>query len=209
MPRRKIVAASQGFTLVELLVALTLMALMSLILFGGVRFGIRAWEAGGAHIDDASRIETVQSLLRRTISRARFPSQPATAPRFPVFEGSADQLSFIAPLPAHRGIGGSYLFRLATRTENGRTDLLLAWQVFRPDGYAGKANLRDEQTALLKDITAIELSYYGSPGPEDPIQWWSSWEGAYGRPAMVRLRMEFPTGDRRRWPDLIIRVPGF
>ena len=33
-----------GFTLVELLVATTLLALLSVVLFGGLRFGARAWE---------------------------------------------------------------------------------------------------------------------------------------------------------------------
>ena len=33
-----------GFTLIELLVALTLLGLISVVLFGGLRFGTRAWE---------------------------------------------------------------------------------------------------------------------------------------------------------------------
>ena len=36
-----------GFTLVELLVGLSLLGLISLLLFGGLRFGLRTWEAGG------------------------------------------------------------------------------------------------------------------------------------------------------------------
>ncbi len=34
-----------GFTLVELLVAMTLLAFLSITLFGGLRFGARSWEA--------------------------------------------------------------------------------------------------------------------------------------------------------------------
>ena len=33
-----------GFTLIELLVTLTLVGLISLVLFGGLRFGTRAWD---------------------------------------------------------------------------------------------------------------------------------------------------------------------
>lgn len=198
--------ASQGFTLIELLVALTLMALLSVILFGGLRFGMRAWEAGGDRIEQASRIEAVQSLLRRELSQARLPPRAADAPPFPVFAGSADQLTFVAPLPAHRGIGGSYLFRLSTHEHHGQVDLVLAWQVYRPEGITENSALPWEATTLLGDIAAIELSYFGAAGPEQPMQWWSAWDGTNGRPRMMRMRMEFPPDDTRRWPDLIIRV---
>lgn len=207
MRRQQPPAASQGFTLVELLVALTLMALLSVLLSGGLRFGMRVWEAGGDHIEQAGRIETVQSLLRRQVSQARLPPLANDAAPVATFLGTSDQLTFVAPLPAHRGIGGSYLFRLSAPTHDGRKDLSLAWRIYRPDPYADSSPSEDE-TTLLKDIAEIEFSYYGARGPEQPIQWWDGWDGGNGRPILVRLRVEFPPGDQRRWPDLIIRVLG-
>lgn len=198
-------ASSQGFTLIELLVALTLMALLSIVLFGGLRFGVRAWEGGGDHIEQAHRIEAVQSLLRRGISQARLPPQAADAAPFPAFDGSSDRLTFVAPLPAHRGIGGSYLFRLSTQEHDGRSDLILTWQIYRPDGGLAPP---EEATTMLENIAAIELSYYGAVGPEQPMQWRDAWDSTNGIPRMVRMRVEFPSSEARRWPDLIIRVSG-
>lgn len=205
---RRCEPAAQGFTLIELLVALTLMGLLSVILFGGLRFGVRAWEGGGSHIEQASRIETVQSLLRREVSQARVPSRAADAAPFPTFAGNPDRLTFVAPLPVHRGVGGSYLFRLSTQERDGRSDLVLTWHVYRPEGYMGTSAPHEETTTLLEEIAAIELSYYGAAGPEQPMQWWNAWDNANGRPRLVRVRVEFLPGDTRRWPDLVIRVPG-
>ena len=197
-----------GFTLIELLVGLTLMALISVILFGGLRFGVRAWETGGERIEQVSRVEMVQNLLRRQVSQARRLPQAADAGSVAPFVGEAESLVFIAPLPVHRGIGGSYLFRLTRRESDGRSDLALAWQLYRPELLTGGLAEPDEEATLLEDIVGVELAYYGAVDQGQPMQWWDTWDGARGMPQLVRLRIEFPPGDQRRWPDLIIRILG-
>ena len=57
----------RGFTLVELLVVMTLLGLIATALFGGLRFGVRAWESGGARSAAFAEIEIAQSLLRRLL----------------------------------------------------------------------------------------------------------------------------------------------
>lgn len=208
MRQRPLLAGGQGFTLIELLVALTLMALMSVILFGGLRFGIRAWEAGGNHVDQVSRVEIAQSLLRRELSQARLPPQEANAGPVASFVGEPGSLVFVAPLPAHRGIGGSYLFRLSQSEYDGRSNLTLAWRLYRPELLASDASVFKDGTTLLEDIAGIELSYFGAPDPERAPQWWGTWDGINGAPQLVRVRVELPPGDSRRWPDLIVRVVG-
>ena len=208
MRRRAHPVAAEGFTLIELLVALTLMAMLSVILFGGLRFGIRAWETGGRNLEEAGRIEAVQSLLRRELTQARFLPQKNNAGPVAPFKGDASSLVFIAPLPNHGDLGGSYLFRLALRENQGRSDLTLAWRLYRPELLVSDHQIFDDGTVLVGNIASIELSYYGSPGPQLPFQWWDKWDGSSGRPQLIRLRMEFSPGDRRRWPDLIIRVIG-
>lgn len=206
--RHPSLAGAQGFTLIELLVALTLTGLLSVILFGGLRFGVRAWEAGGDHVDRVSRIEVVQSLLRRQLAQTRLPPLEANASGAAVFVGEPGRLFFVASLPAHHGIGGSYMFRLGDSEHDGRSDLTLAWRLYRPELLASDAPVLEDGTTLLEDITGIELSYFGAPDPERAPQWWAAWDGVNGAPQLVRVRVEFPPGDSRRWPDLIVRVIG-
>lgn len=192
-----------------MLVAISLMALLSVILFGGLRFGMRAWEVGSDHIDRPTRIERVQTLLRREIGQALRPTPATIGDPVPTFFGDPETLTFVAPLPAHRGIAGPHLFNLARQESDGRGDLVLTWTLFRPERVAREIVPEEgAQSVLIENVAAVELSYYGALDEQRPPEWQSVWGGVDRRPRLVRLHVEFPPGDPRRWPDLIVRVVG-
>lgn len=202
-------STSLGFTLVELLVGLTLVALISVALMGGLRFGIRAWETGSDRLDQFSRIEVVQNLLRRELAQATLPRIPvdqAVIP--PAFRGNPGELQFLAPLPVHFAEGGLRIFRLEARPRGLRYDLVLSWRMYRPEILLSEAYEAEEETVLLEELSGIELSYFGALAKDQPPEWLSDWPAELGRPQLVRLRVNLPEDDRRRWPDLIIRLPG-
>lgn len=192
-----------------MLVAISLMALLSVILFGGLRFGMRAWEVGGEYIDRLTRIERIQNLLRQEIGQALLPAPGAIGVPVPTFFGGPESLTFVAALPAHRGIAGPHLFQLAWRKSDGRSDLVLTWTLFRPERVARDIVPEEgAQSVLIENVAVAELSYYGALDEQRPPEWQSVWDGVNLRPRLVRLHVEFPLGDPRRWPDLIIRVVG-
>jgi general secretion pathway protein J len=178
------------------------MALISIALFGGMRFGIRAWETGAQRIDQATRIELVQSLLRRQLSQAKRPSNEPNGSA-PPFVGEADRVAFMAPSPRPDDIGTDLQFVLAKSTA--RSQLALTWAP--PQAReSGEPPSSPEATILLEDVVSVEFGYYGTPDPQRPAQWWDTWDDAHGLPTLVRLRLSFPKGDERRWPDLIIHI---
>lgn len=199
-----------GFTLVELLVALTLFALMSVLMFGGLRFGLRAWESGSELIDEGAQVELAQSLLRSGLSQARLPSlvipENEEHDTISAFVGTADAMSFVAPFPSHSGIAGLGVFLLSERQrQNGDgAALALAWKVFRPDEFNSEASEADEERVLLEGVAGIEFAYYGRFDANLPRDWLDHWDGNFGLPQLIRVRVSFPAGDRRRWPDLVV-----
>ena len=211
----------QGFTLVELLVGLTLMALVSVILFGGMRFGLRAWETGGGRAERAMGIEMVQSLLRRQLAQAKAPAndvaksaqgqtppgQSAPGQSMPALLGRSDRVTFVAPAPAFDEAGGDFVFVLGGSGDNGHSSLVLAWTPVQPStSPPGGMRGTGSTATLVDDVATIELAYYGVSDPQRPAQWWDKWDGALGLPQLVRVRLTFPPGDARRWPDLIVRI---
>ena len=196
---------ARGFTLVELLVGLSLMSLISLLLFGGFRFGLRAWEVGDDRIAAANEIAMAQHLLRRQLAEAQpvtIGARPELAPT--LFQGDDAGVTFVGPLPAHRGVGGFYIFSLATREERGGRQLLLRWRRYRPDTVAGSDFDPKDESVLLNGIGSIAIEYFGQPTAAASARWLQRWDGTLGLPQLLRLRVAFPPGDVRRWPVFVV-----
>jgi general secretion pathway protein J len=190
---------SAGFTLIELLVATTLLALLSVILFGGLRFGARAWDAGGQSMERTGEIESVQELLRRTLAEAAVPEPLGAAKEQPSVIGNAEWLGFYAPLPRHIGTGGLGRYHLLL---DGDGRLQMAWEPRRPERPIDAPTPASPEV-ILRQVRALKLSYYGRAGSEDAPSWHENWN-ARALPLLIRVEVGFTKEDRRTWPDLII-----
>jgi general secretion pathway protein J len=213
--RNKPVSATAGFTLVELLVGLTLMGLLAVMLFGGFRFGLRAWEAGGSRIERQTEAELVQNLLQRELGQAYSladTNQQTTPSTIPTFLGNRNSLGFVAPLPTQAGVGGLFRFGLGIEMNGPERQLVLAWQIFRPDRPPRPSVDDNSKSVLLHGVEAVDLAYFGRRQAGVPTQWQSDWDDRHGLPELIRLRVTFPPGDGRAWPDLYVapklRGPG-
>jgi len=200
--------AAAGFTLVELLVALMLFGLIAVVLFGGLTFGTRAWEAGNALADRMAEVEAVQALLRRQLARSLLAggAPTGTDEPSPAFTGEADRVGFLAPAPPQIGVGGIYLFELTIEEGPEAGQLILAWRLPRdkeppPDGQPSAASGR---RVLLENVESLKFSYFGSLRPGEPADWQQVWEGQPGPPRLVAVDLIFAPTDPRRWPRLLI-----
>ena len=55
---------------------------------------------------------------------------------------------------------------------------------------------------MIAGVARLEFAYWGSTSPDQPAAWQTQWDGP-APPELVRIRLVFAKGDRRRWPDLI------
>lgn len=62
------VSKQRGFTLLELLISLTIIAVMMTIIFGALRTGVRAWEKGEKSVESQQRCRIVLSMIQRQLS---------------------------------------------------------------------------------------------------------------------------------------------
>jgi general secretion pathway protein J len=199
---------SAGFTLLELLIAITLLGLLMAALFGGLRLGARAWERGEERLDESGRLQVVQNFLRERLGEAYPLSTDDQAGRQVLaFQGTSDAVRFVTLMPEHLGTGFAE-FLLAVVERGDAKDLVVQWRRFDGPEDAPRAGDRSEpQTkVLLEGIEALEIAYYGALQRNQPAIWREEWlEPRVDMPQLVRLRVVFFDDDRRYWPDLIVR----
>lgn len=195
-PRRE-----AGFTLLELLIAIALLALLAILMFGILRFGIHAWGSSEGVSTEVDDIAVTRALLRRLISEAYPMLIPDPAQPRIDFAGASDRLTMLAPIPDAIESGGMAHFTLFADAHDGRSELDLAW---RPELTREDEASATKNELLLADIAGLDIAYFGSEQPSDPPSWHDRWSAPTVMPKLVRVRVEFPKGDGRFWPDLVV-----
>ena len=187
-----------GFTLVEMLIALALAALIGVMLSQAL--AVTGSIAGiSAHLTDAEAVQTLRDHLRRTLGEVagRRPDGTPTP-----FLGTPDGLSTI--LGANRELERAGEQRLDLRARPGAAGLDLVESRLAVQGTETEVAPAPER--LLGRVASLELRYFGSPAPKQPPRWLPDWSRRDAHPALVELRIGFPAGDRRRWTPLLIPV---
>jgi general secretion pathway protein J len=187
-------ADTEGFTLVELLVTMTLLSLLLVVLFGGLRFGVRAWDGAQAHGVRTDELRVVQDLLRREIEQA-YPATDASDPLHPVidFHATSDSMTFLAPTPQAAASAGRARITLLTERSGGQLQLVMRATPELATGDEGAWS-----APLLRNIASAQFSFFNGS------IWRSDWSEATTMPALIRIHMTFRPRDGRLWPDLVV-----
>lgn len=191
----------RGFTLLELLIAITLLAMLSVMLLGGMRLGGRVWERSVKGIDQTEETRIARDFIRTALSGA-YPLLDKSDPTHPVIGlvGEAKSLSFLAPMPQSLGAAGLARMSLYVEDAGDTRRLILA---LRPELAFDDAK-SPPPSILLGKVQNAEFSYFGAEEAGKPPVWQDHWKSAIALPKLIRLRIAFAEGDARPWPDLII-----
>jgi general secretion pathway protein J len=194
--------SDSGFTLLELLIAMTLLGFVAVMIFGALRFGTHAWQRSSAMTAQIDDVGVTQALLRRLVTEAYPMFIPDPGRPHIDFIGSVDQLTVLAPLPdAHEG-GGLGRFTVFAQERNGRGEIDLAW---RPElARQGDPSAEARVEPLLTGVTRLEIDYFGSARSSELPQWHDHWSDHAAMPSLVRIRVAFVENDSRIWPELVV-----
>jgi general secretion pathway protein J len=192
---------SKGFTLLEVLVVMSLLSLVML----GMGSALRTTAQTGERVDhrllltDQMRIAT--SFIYATLGRVS--AQKVTAPiaegESPfLFIGKPDVLAWIGIMPARYGAGGRYYFKLSLGEAAGEQGLVLQFMQ-----WAGAPEFPDwsqaESRVLVPGATEFALQYFDAS--LDSPQWMPSWASSDGLPDRAMLTLRGPDGT---WPPLVV-----
>lgn len=203
--RRRPCRRDRGFTLVELVIALVLMAAMSAVLFGSLALAGRSWDGGEAKAREVSDMRATQEYLRAQLS-AGYPQRLWNIAEVPLlFSGARDEIRYTAALPQRVAQGGVYYFRVALARDGGKSRLVQERVV--PDvGATDEPELRDPQRSVLaEDIAELAIGYFGrdpDAADVDAPTWRDRWEDRQRLPLLVRIDVKPVKGPP--WPTLVV-----
>lgn len=191
----------RGFTLVEVLVATSLLAVGLAIAFATLRGATRA--TGRAEViaqrDEQSR--AVQGFLRTQLNAAlpiayQFNTDTGEA-RF--LHGSADKLEFVALMPGYLSRGGPYLQTLEFTEGNRGRKLVFSFQLLTADG----AKQAEREPVVLVDGIAEGKFKFRTLAPAGgPGEWQPEWKASAQLPPLVGLDIRF-SDPARHWPEFV------
>lgn len=197
-------ARDAGFTLLELLVALALLAMLTAGLTPALRLSGQAWDAVGRSADDGETMLTAQTFLRNALAES-YPAYftDADGRRGLAYAGLPDQLAMVTPMPVYLGLGGLQIVRLSLHEHNGQRDLVAGWTPLLPGSNSLDLGEDARQVVLASGVERLELHYLGQASPNGPLELFDSWIEHRGLPKLVSARVTFRDGTA--WPDLLAR----
>lgn len=151
-----------GFSLLEMLVGLTLLALISVAVTQSVRTGLRLWQAAQAN-DAESEWQQTEWLVERWLSRSLSPREFDVDSRL-VFDANQEGIRFLVDGQVGRKPSGYSRIRLFARSNPvcpGKSDFVLLWEDVSIAGrFAPDAS---DERVLFECIDELTFDYRVDP----------------------------------------------
>jgi len=196
-------AQQAGFTLIEIVIAMALLAAMLGMAWSGVSFALHSWDAGANQGHRTADTRLSQNFLRRELSEI-FPMRFKDATNLKLaLEGSATRLRFVSTRPAGLSTAGLSLVSLEVEGEGRKRNLVMR-RAAPDDAAKDFAPLeRSEATILYPDVDTVHFSYFGSDNDIEQPKWRDEWTHAK-MPTLIRLRVTAADGAEQ--PETMVRV---
>lgn len=175
---------SAGFTLIELIIAITILSLITVIIGGAFRLGIQAWEKGEKETGDSQRLRVLSSLLSQQL-KSFYPYEIKMEDKdekVVLFKGESDSITFVTTL-TDSSYGGfkwvKYVFR---------DGALFYMEGLLPDKKFQekiKNKNKDKEEIIDKNIDEFKFSYFSS----DDDEWKESWDFGEDLPGAVKVNL--------------------
>jgi general secretion pathway protein J len=197
-----------GFTLLEVLIASTLMMVMMTLLLGSLRMAAGSWDAGDKQSEQLSRLLVTQNFLRAQLSglrpfvRPKSALDPSNTPMTLYFHGGPDWVEYATALPpqAH---GGVYLLRIFIEGQKNDKRLMISIRPAAGNNDAENSGSQSiEDVVLLEHVQTLRFSYFDKPalGGLGMSPWLSSWTGNT-LPWLIKIQI---ADGAVNWPEMII-----
>jgi type II secretory pathway pseudopilin PulG len=193
---------TEGFTLLEVIISFTILALMAGMVFSSLRLALNSYEKSQARLVEEAERRVLFDHIKRQIG-SLFPLQPTVSriggaeqsqmqgqlamedrlamSQVPLFFGESDFVTFItvAPLILHENPGLTVVRYGLSKTDSGRYYLgSMEARYTGLESFLVMAGLPEGEPLHLKDgVEVLEFQYYGFDPQAQVYDWFPAWIG--------------------------------
>lgn len=189
---------ARGFSLMEVLAALALLAILLLGVYSGVRSTTLSVSHGSSVIARLDEVRGAREFLRRQLSSATALPWKMRDDNVPVvFEGDGTHLRFVSTLPGYLGKLGPQLVEI-TLADDGRDGRELEARLSPLPGRQSTVTT-GAQDALLSHVRSIRLRY----AARGTSAWQDRWNEPMTLPGAIEISV-VPEEGSDAWPPLVV-----
>ncbi|HXX35064.1 MAG TPA: type II secretion system protein GspJ [Thermodesulfobacteriota bacterium] len=195
--------ATTGFTLLEVVVTLTILGLILLIISGAFRLGLSAWEKGESAREGYDRVRTVSRLVCQQIKSSvpyRIKTEKAEED-YIGFEGTPHLLKFVSALPIKAKQPQGFVYAIYEFQEGGQDGGRLVYyeqRVLNKNFFEEKPN-EELSVSLMEGIADVQFEYFrrGDKDKNWTEGWVENWNAKDEKELPKALRMTITSRDKK------------
>lgn len=192
---------SAGFTLVELLLAVTLMSLLMALAYGGFSAATKASISGQVLLEQTGKLRITHQFVRRQLNLMlplNFESSASGDGELVMFVGDSRRIQFVGPMPGYLGQGGPQV--QVMELVEGDQGLELAFSHAVWEGFLPEWIHERPPVVLLEGLEFAAFEFLGRDEEGMMGAWQGSWEHTTTLPVAVRLDVNLGDESRVTWP---------
>ncbi len=185
----------RGFTLVEVMITLTILGFILLMIFGVFRLGLSAWEKGEGLKEDQQRARITSQLIARQVKSTvpyKIKTQKAEGD-YLAFEGKADSVKFVSSFPLKMGQPQGFVYAIYEfqKGEKGNGKLLLYEQRVLNRDFMKDPPKEEAGVVMMEGLEEVRFEYYREEDPQknETGEWMEEWNAQEIRELPRALRI--------------------
>jgi general secretion pathway protein J len=186
-----------GFTLIEVIITLTILGFIILMVSGTFRLGLSAWEKGDSIKEDYQKIRMISQLVSRQIKSAvpyKIRTEKAEGD-YLAFEGKAHSLRFVSALAMKAKRPEGFVYVVYQFKDEGEKEgrLVLYEQRALNRNFFEDDLKEDSALTLLSGVSQVRFEYYREADDQKNLKegegWVEEWNAKEEKDLPKALRM--------------------
>ena len=181
---------SYGFTLLELLVSITILSLIITISYSALRLGTKSWDASINNINNNTATRSAIDLIKNKLEHIYPIYWKKDTRRALAFQGDEERIMFIAPSPQGREVGEYFEYMLVVNKSQNGTSMELFYEPHSPGDDEFSVDEESPYREILTGLKDARFSFYGKPENNAEEEWFVEWKDEFiSLPSAVQVVM--------------------